>query len=190
MKRWLAIAGIIALSALAGCSDTGSGTKTTTAQVSPTKPVTITQGRLCDLLLHFFDVELNVPDLQSEPSAESDRRKTLESHAVCTIRQGHKTVGRWESRVDASLDPTEGDSSFDEQLELGQTVMVGDQRADPSARYPVLLATRVGGWNSRLSITGPEIETRNGPLQLTDTDVENAAQFLITMTDRLDSGKF
>lgn len=159
---------------------------------SSTTPIvaTITTRHVCDAMRTFFANELSVQGLR----AEQDRRDGLSvidvpisRSATCFLRQNEIVIGRFRSMVE-DREPTEGRTTFTKKIELSQTVWISDSRPIPGSRS-VDLVTRVGRWNAQFDVGDPAAMTTNGPLNLTDEDVEKAARFLIEMTTRLDTVK-
>ncbi|WP_147265831.1 hypothetical protein [Nocardia puris] len=183
-SKVFAVAAVGLLISVAGCSTTTP----TAVQVPPEIPTGITQAQLCDSLLAFFTGELQAIDVQAVPVNPLDA--ALSDGGICKIARDQKDVGRWESRsVPNDTDPTEGVTGFERRLNWDVPVWVLDERAHPEYVWSrVKLATRIEDWNARLEIRSSEVPTADGPLDLTDEQIDEAAQFLIEMTRTLIDG--
>ncbi|WP_189034531.1 hypothetical protein [Nocardia rhizosphaerihabitans] len=164
----------------------------TTTVAPPFKLSSITHGQMCDAVLQFFGRELKVYEAGVYPL--DNRDGTMEIGGHCPVRQGSIQIGYWQTRSDPSPDPTEGAKRFDKTLEVsGRTVFIDDERPDPTDTLSgVTLATRVGEFNSQLSIwqayDGHKTRAEDGPLSISDSQLESAARFIVDVTSRLDAG--
>jgi len=150
----------------------------------------VTHGQLCDAVVQFYDSELGIADARTYPL--DDRQALMVLGGACPIRQGMHLIGYWQSRAAPSPDPTEGLSEFDRTIDVGRTVWVADSRTEPGMQA-VRVATRVGDWNAQFTIYQVQetaTQTANGPLALTDAQVEYAARFLVDTTTRLAAGRW
>lgn len=166
----------------------------TTTVAPPFKQSSITHGQMCDAVLQFFGRELKVYEAGVYPLDNRDGTMDIGGH--CPVRQGSIQIGYWQTRSDPSPDPTEGVKRFDETLDVsGRTVFVDDQRLDSTDGLSgITLATRVGEFNSQFKIwqayDGHKTRAEDGPLSISNSQLEAAARFIVEVTGRLDAGQW
>lgn len=190
--RWIVPTALVLL--LSGCTPDGPGsddlgTRSSAAISTPLfESSSVTHGQLCDAVVQFYDLELDIADSRTYPLDNRDALMTSGGH--CPIRQGMSLIGYWQSRADSSPDPTEGLAEFTRTIEAGRTVRVADSRSEQGTQS-VKLATRVGEWNAQFEIHQKRetaTQTAHGPLVITDRQINSAARFLVDITTRLDAG--
>ncbi|MBF6425059.1 hypothetical protein IU440_10235 [Nocardia cyriacigeorgica] len=163
-------------------------------EISSTAPASTTADKkvrdLCEPLLNFFENELNAANIRVD--SVRDLNDTYGRSGTCQVVNNSPSDGVIQAvgfafiREDAKeSDPTGGRPGFEPVAGHEAPVWLLDSRTNRPGSGYVELATRIGNWNGTLQINDGLVSTTDGPLRMTDFQVDNAMGLIVRLTDDL-----